>query len=165
MRRRLGSGRVVCSFLGIVAPMVSSLAGIRHPDLQSLYALWQHNCPEGGVPLSSDLEPADLRPWLDHLLIMDVVPTGKDFAYAYYGRSFAAAFGENRLGQTLERLPENQRRILRSEYELVRVRREPVHRVYTADFDGVQRTWERLVLPLSADGTTVDKLLVAAYEL
>lgn len=139
--------------------------GIRHPELAGLYGFWQRHCPPGGVPLASDMEPADLRQWLDQLLIMDAVPADKDYAYAYYGRSFAAAFGENRIGQTLARLPEDQRRILRSEYELVRVRREPAHRVYTADFEGVQRTWERLVLPLSSDGATVDKLLVAAYEL
>lgn len=145
--------------------MTGKLTAIRHPELDSLYAFWHQNCPEGGVPLSSDMEPADLRRWLGHILIMDAVPTEKDFIYSYYGRSLVEAFGESRLGQTLEKLPENQRKILRSEYELVRVGRQPVHRSYTADFDGVERTWERLVLPLSTDGESVDKILVAAYEL
>ncbi|HYD31068.1 MAG TPA: PAS domain-containing protein [Azospirillaceae bacterium] len=153
--------------------MTGKLTAIRHPELDSLYAFWHQNCPDGGIPMSSDMEPADLRRWLGHMLIMDVVavkiddaaPSEKNFRYAYYGRSLAEAFGENRLGQTLERLPGNQRKILESEYELVRLSGEPMHRVYTADFDGVERTWERLVLPLTGDGESVDKILVAAYEL
>jgi hypothetical protein len=40
-----------------------------------------------------------------------------------------------------------------------------VARVYSADFDGVPSTWERLVLPLTEDGETVGKLLVGAYKL
>jgi len=47
----------------------------------------------------------------------------------------------------------------------VRRERLPVARVHTADFDGRQRSWERLVLPMSSDGVTIDKLLVATYEL
>jgi hypothetical protein len=41
----------------------------------------------------------------------------------------------------------------------------PASRVYTADFDGLTQTWERLVLPLFNLDGAVDKLLVAAYEL
>jgi hypothetical protein len=62
-------------------------------------------------------------------------------------------------------LPEPQRDILRQEYTRLVTERIPVSRVYTAAFDGVTRTWERLVLPLFAPTGEVEKLLVAAYEL
>lgn len=137
---------------------------LEHPELRRLYVFWCEQGTGGGVPLSSAMEPADLRDWLGHLLVMDVVASD-EFAYAYYGRELAEAFGISRLGQTLEQLPPNQRAILRAEYDQVRGRRQPLARIYTADFDGHTQTWERLVLPLSSDGETVDKLLVAAYEL
>ncbi len=144
--------------------MVEEPAGLRHLDLRSLCAFWLKQCPEGGLPLATDMEPSDLRRWLPNLLIMHVHHDGS-FSYSYYGRSLARAFGETRLGQTLDDLPESARDVLRQEYELVCRQRSPIHRTYTATFDGERQTWERLVLPLSSDGQTIDKLLVAAYEL
>jgi len=144
--------------------MAEEPTGLRHPELSSLCAFWHKQRPEGGLPLASDMEPADLRRWLPNLLIMHVQKDGS-FFYSYYGRSLARAFGESRLGQTLADLPEAVRDILRQEYEAVCRQRSPINRVYTATFNGVRQTWERVVLPLSSDGQAIDKLLVAAYEL
>ena len=137
---------------------------LRHPKLLSLYAFWLEQCAGAPLPLAASLNPAELRPWLGNLLIMDVV-RGADFVYSYYGQSFADAFGQDRVGQSIARLPEPQGDILRAEYDKVRTGAKPVARVYSADFDGVPSTWERLVLPLSEDGATVSKLLVGAYKL
>ena len=144
--------------------MAEQSTGLRHPELSSLCAFWRKQCPQDGLPLASDMEPAELKRWLPNLLIMHVQPDGA-FFYSYYGRSLARAFGESRLGQTLADLPESVRDILRQEYEAVCRQRAPVHRVYTANFNGARQTWERVVLPLSSDGQAIDKLLVAAYEL
>jgi len=137
---------------------------LRHPKLQSLYTFWLEQRGGAPLPLASSLNPADLRPWLGNLLIMDVV-RGADFVYSYYGQSFADAFGQDRVGQSIARLPDPQGDILRAEYDRVRSEGKPAARVYSADFDGVPSTWERLVLPLSEDGAKVGKLLVGAYKL
>jgi hypothetical protein len=137
---------------------------LRHPKLLSLYAFWLEQCAGARLPLASALNPAELRPWLGNLLIMDVVRNA-DFVYSYYGQSFSDSFGEDRVGQSIARLPEAQSDILRAEYDRVRSEVKPVARVYSADFDGVPSTWERLVLPLTEDGETVGKLLVGAYKL
>ena len=55
--------------------------------------------------------------------------------------------------------------MLQPEYETVRRERLPVARVHTAVFGGRTRSFERLVLPMSSDGVSIDKLLVAAYEM
>ncbi|MBI1206117.1 MAG: PAS domain-containing protein [Azospirillum sp.] len=144
--------------------MSSEQPNLAHPELRRLFVLWTDKCGEEGLPSAADLEPDELRPWIPNILIMEIVSAG-NFAYAYYGRSFTSAFGENRLGQTLERLPAEHRAILHAEYDKVRTERRPIGRVYTADFNGVVQTWERLVLPLSTDGATVDRMLVAAYEI
>ena len=143
--------------------MIKERTELATPHLSGLLDFWLTKCIGGKPPVSSTIAPADLRPWKDNIVIFEVI--GEDeFVYSYYGKSLAEAFGHSRLGATLEDLPEEQRAILRPEYESVRRERLPVARVYTADFGGVMRTWERLVLPMSSDGEAIDKLLVAAYE-
>lgn len=143
------------------------------PYLSGLLDFWLTKCTAGRPPVPSSIAPADLRPWKDNIVVFEVI--GDDggettngsgaFVYSYYGKALAAAFGHSRLGATLDDLPAEQRAILQPEYESVRRERLPVARVYTADFGGRQRSWERLVLPMSSDGASIDKLLVAAYEL
>lgn len=137
---------------------------LRHPKLLSLYAHWLEQGGASGLPLAAALDPAALRPWLGNLVLMEI-RQGADIVYSYYGRGFADAFGLDRMGQSIANLPEPQADVLRAEYEAVRVSGRPVARVYSADFDGVPSTWERLVLPLSDEGETVTKLLVGAYRL
>jgi len=144
--------------------MAEALTGIRHRELYALHKFWQAQCPAGGLPLATDMEPADLKRWLPNLLIMHV-DGGRRFSYSYYGRQLALAFGESRVGQTLDDLPVGVRDILLDEYDQVCRQRKPLHRVYTASFDGRVQTWERMVFPLTQDGRGIDKLLVAAYQL
>lgn len=137
---------------------------LRHPELKALYREWSALCGEGEFPLAADLDPAGLRPWLDHLVLIRVEPNG-DFVYGYYSPGYAETFHGDRVGQSIDVLPEPQRVLLRREYEQVRRDRLPVSRVYTAAFDGREQTWERLVLPFFGAGGEVAKLLVAAYRL
>lgn len=144
--------------------MIKERTELATPHLSGLLDFWLTKCIGGKPPVSSTIAPADLRPWKDNIVIFEVIGDD-DFVYSYYGQSLAAAFGHSRLGATLDDLPEEQRAILRPEYASLVRERLPVTRVYTADFSGVMRTWERLALPMSSDGETIDKLLVAAYEL
>lgn len=144
--------------------MTDALTGIRHRELYALHKFWRAQCPPEGLPLGTDMEPAGLKRWLQNLLIMHV-DGGKRFTYSYYGRSLAQAFGESRIGQTLDDLPVGVREILLEEYDQVCRQRKPLRRVYTATFGGQVQTWERMVFPLTQDGHGIDKLLVAAYQL
>ncbi|WP_188260959.1 PAS domain-containing protein [Azospirillum tabaci] len=144
--------------------MIKERTELATPHLSGLLDFWLTKCIGGKPPVSSTIAPADLRPWKDNIVIFEVIGDD-DFVYSYYGQSLAAAFGHSRLGATLDDLPEEQRAILRPEYASLLRERLPVARVYTADFSGVMRSWERLALPMSSDGETIDKILVAAYEL
>ncbi len=76
-------------------------------------------------------------------------------------------------GQSIDKLPSQQAELLRAEYDAVVQSRLPMSRQYTATFDytsrdkrsnwQVERSWERLVLPLTGGGEAVRMLLVAAY--
>lgn len=138
---------------------------LRHPQLKDLYRFWLGLCQGERLPMAADLDPADLRPWLDNLVVLDVTKDGDDFIYAYYGRSFSNAFGADTVGKPISDLPPEQAAKLRAEYDHVVRENLPVTRVYTADFEGETQTWERLVLPLFDRAGTVEKLLVSAYRL
>src|SRR3954466_11156115 len=130
---------------------------LSHPKLQSLYEYWAGK--RGARPrlAAEELDPAELRRWIGHLVVVDATSQG-GFVYSYYGATLEKAFGRSMAGQSLELLPESQRAILSEEYQTVRSDRQPTMRTYTAEFDGKTATWERLVLPLSSDGAEVDKL-------
>ncbi|HEY0523362.1 MAG TPA: PAS domain-containing protein [Stellaceae bacterium] len=136
----------------------------RHPRLASLHRLWLRHRADGHLPAAEDFDPLDLRPWGEHLVVLDIESEAQ-FVYAYYGNVFAAAFGGDRVGQSIDDLPAQQRAILQEEYDRARRQGVPLTRVYTADFGDGVATWERLVLPLASNGKTVDKLMVAAFEL
>jgi len=138
---------------------------LRHPQLKDLYNQWLRQCENEQLPRAADLDPGELRPWLDNLVVLDVTTDGSDFVYAYYGRSFANAFHSDTVGKSIANLPKEQADLLRAEYDRVVRERLPAARVYTADFDGEQQTWERLVLPLFDTHGEVEKLLVSAYRL
>lgn len=134
------------------------------PALNSLLDFWLSKCDGGTPPVSSSISPTELRPWKDNIVIFEIVGDD-DFVYSYYGKALEQAWGHSRLGHTLDALPDDQRRLVRGEYDTALRERLPIARLYTGDFDGTARAFERLVLPLSSDGTTVDKLMVCAYEI
>ncbi len=134
------------------------------PALGALLDFWLARCVGGNPPLASAISPVELRDWKDHIAVFEVFGDG-DFVYSYYGKALEEAFGHSRLGATLDDLPDEPRAILWAEYAAVCRERLPVARVHTASFDGVERSFERLVLPLGSDGGAVDKLIVAAYEI
>jgi hypothetical protein len=138
---------------------------LRHPQLKDLYQFWLSLCEDETLPMAADLDPADLRPWIDNLVVLDVSVDGNAFTYAYYGRSFSNAFNADKIGQSIDDLPGDQAGLLKAEYDRVVRERLPTTRVYTADFDGQTQTWERLVLPLFDSQGEVEKLLVSAYQL
>ncbi|ANC90533.1 hypothetical protein A6A40_00610 [Azospirillum humicireducens] len=136
------------------------------PSLSGLLEFWLTKSVAGRPPVPSSISPADLRPWKDNIVVFEVIgEESGTFVYSYYGKALVAAFGQSRLGATLDDLPPEQRAVLQPEYETVRRERLPVARVHTAIFGGRSRSFERLVLPMSSDGVSIDKLLVAAYEM
>ncbi|MBX9635331.1 MAG: PAS domain-containing protein [Magnetospirillum sp.] len=137
---------------------------LRHPQLISLHRWWLDQGASDGLPSAADLSPAMLRPWLDNLVVVDIPPEGEP-RYSYYGANLAAAFGTDMVGRSIEQLPAAQRSILSREYDDVRTHRVAVGRRYSADFDGVPQTWERLLLPFFDGDNAVEKILVAVYRL
>lgn len=137
---------------------------LRHPELIALYQFWLYRGGTEGLPSAADLEPAQLRRWLDNLVVIDT-PEGGQLRYAYYGANLTRAFGIDMVGKSIDQLAAPQRSILAQEYEAVRSQSKPAARTYNADFDGDNQTWERLLLPFFNPEGAVEKILVAVYRL
>lgn len=142
--------------------------------LRDLYAYWASKLNGRSMPDRADVDPIEMRPWLGHLMLVERKADG-DYVYRLYGSAFVEQFKVDMTGQSITQLPASQADLLRAEYDGAIKSAQPMSRRYTATFDftskdkrstwQVERTWERLVLPLSNGGNGVGMLLVAAYPI
>lgn len=144
------------------------------PILRTLYDYWAGKRLGRAMPDRADIDPIEMKPWLGNLMLVELAP-GDDYIYRLYGSTFVNQFKVDMTGQSIDKLPAGQAALLRSEYDAVVKARKPMSRRYTATFDytsrdkrsqwQVERSWERLVLPLSGGEDAVKMLLVGAYPL
>lgn len=144
------------------------------PTLRALYGYWAEKRRGRPMPDRADIDPIEMRPWLGHLMLVERKPDG-DYIYRLYGSAFVDQFKVDMTGLAISSLPAGQAELLRAEYDAVVNALAPTTRQYTAQFEStsrdkrsswaVERSWERLVLPLSNGGDAVGMLLVAAYPI
>lgn len=142
--------------------------------LQALYAYWAAKRHGRPMPDRADIDPIEMKPWLGNLMLVERRDDG-DYVYRLYGSTFVNQFKVDMTGKRVSELPEQQAELLRTEYDAVVHSRMPMSRRYTATFDytsrdrrsswQVERSWERLCLPLTAGSEEVRMLLVAAFPL
>ncbi len=137
---------------------------VSHPDLLSLYALW--NEKRGGKVLAErkDFDPFVLKPWLGHVTLLDAVENGSDFVFRLYGSELVNMFGFDltgrRVGECLDLIGEKPLR----EYRWSHAYCKPlgISRSSPANEDLVDM--DKIVLPLSNGGADPDVLLAAIYK-
>src|SRR5690349_14017094 len=84
--------------------------------LRALGAHWQSRTAEGRPPGQDMLDPLSLRPWLGHLLLVDVLPGGTEFVYRLYGTNVAETFGQDMTGQSPQGFPAHHVEIIMAPY-------------------------------------------------
>lgn len=142
--------------------------------LRALYSYWAGKRHGRALPDRADIDPIEMKAWLGNLMLVERLDGG-DYLYRLYGSTFVNQFKVDMTGKRVNELPEKQAELLRSEYDAVVHSGIPMSRRYTATFDytsrdkrstwQVERSWERLALPLTAGGAEVKMLLVAAFPL
>jgi hypothetical protein len=142
--------------------------------LRALYNYWAGKRDGRALPDRADIDPIEMKAWLGNLMLVERLEGG-DYLYRLYGSTFVNQFKVDMTGKRVNGLPEKQAELLRSEYDAVVHSGIPMSRRYTATFDytsrdkrstwQVERSWERLALPLTAGGAEVKMLLVAAFPL
>jgi len=156
---------------------VTDRPDFKEPKLSALWDFWTARLRGRRVPDRADFDPIDMRPWLGHLMLVEL--TEGRWVYRLYGTFFVETFRREMTGKAIDELPEAQARVLCEEYDRVRETAAPVARTYSAQFDfgtpdgrqswQLDQTWERVSLPLSdaAAGAPdeVRLVLVAAFQI
>lgn len=136
----------------------------RHAALHRLYAYWQAKRGAAFAPSRTAIDPAELRDLLPYIVLADVVGTPPRFRIRLAGTHVVEAYGEEITGRFADELDFNGigPEVLAALQAVVRSGRPGLVRRDFVKQDGRPLRYERLVLPLSSDGATVDMLFGGA---
>jgi hypothetical protein len=139
-----------------------SLAVIVHPRLRNLLAFWNAKRGDRMLPARTAIDALDLWEWLGNLLLIESAPEG-EFRYRVYGTGLAEYYGRDLTGKTTAALRPEVRAVVRGEYAAVCRSGQPLLVTHTRHVREQPTRVEKLILPFSGDGCTVDRLLAGAY--
>jgi hypothetical protein len=134
------------------------------PAGEAIQRLWHAKRRGTRLPTRADFSIDDLRPWLGRLILVDVLLPGPDLYYRVHGTTLAELLGQELTGRRLSDLqPPDLRELIRAEYAQVIEAKVPMlFRRERPCRDGRMRIVERILLPLSHAGETVDQVLSLA---
>jgi hypothetical protein len=137
---------------------------VGHPELKQLYAYWLEKKGARLAPARSDIHPTDMRPFLRHVFLLDVLGTPPRLRFRLAGTEVVERYGEELTGRFLDEidLDEVGGEIL-GEYDRAIREAQPICSRWNFEKrSGRHLRYERLILPLSSDGHAVDMLLCGA---
>src|SRR5882724_3611992 len=145
----------------------STAPTVESPLLQRLLADWQVRRQGRLLPSRRDFDPLDLKYILGKLLLVDVEREPLRFRFRLVGTELAARSGVELTGRTLDDYPSPEyREFMRRRYTQTVDERRPLSSVQTRlVVDDQIRRYEALLLPLAADGETVDMLMIGIVYL
>jgi hypothetical protein len=145
-------------------PRKTSLDFLEHclPRVASFYRYWDNKRQGRKMPSRADLDPIEMKPWLPGITLIDVFHNPRRLVYRLVGTKLIELRGRDVTGMTVEEgfIGASLEDVL----ENYRLAIEEKTLVYDWDPlptpDGWLREPEGLLLPLSSDGETVDKVII-----
>lgn len=134
---------------------------IRSNRLRRFYAYWDARRGKRAMPARADIDPTEIAWMLGNVSLHDVLPDG-GFRFRVDASNTSAMFGVDMTGRRVDEYPDADiRERIRAALETVVLTRAPLRS--DLDYATPYETWryERLVLPLGADGHTPDMLISA----
>jgi hypothetical protein len=135
--------------------------------LRAIYTYWNSKRGDREMPSRADLDPADLKPHLPQLVLLDVELDPLRFRYRLVGTEVTRVrrgLGKSDpTGTYVDEVTHHQgTSAVLAHYQRVVAERKPSldRGTYTPDPERPWARFTRLVMPLSKDGKTVDMLLV-----
>ncbi len=154
---------------GLVAPRFELPATVRDRHVRLFHEYWLSKCVPGRLPGRRDIDPHEMRPFLPHVMMIDVErgPEVKGgggryrFRHRLVGTHLVDLFGEDMTGRYIDDMiePEVYEDVHGRLAQIVDTRR-PVYGISPISMphrDFVE--FEHLTAPLASDGATVDILL------
>jgi hypothetical protein len=146
------------------APGAAFIDAPRDADLRALHDLWLSKRGTRQLPSRADFDPSEFKPLLPDFFVYDVEPTDGSFTVRLIGERLRDFIGRNirgkRAGSAFQ--PEGTAALLRI-LDLTVKQRTPIFRTGRAYFlrDKNYKQFEACLLPVSADGVTVNMILGA----
>ena len=134
-----------------------------YPALSALLTLWERKRRGRLAPQRRDFAAEDLHLWFGNLMVIDVVDGGRDFLYRVYGTDIATAYGHDMTNRYCSEFPAPIAEFVLVELPRDRHEMRPMFCEHTPPIEISVYTWQRLILPLSEDGTSISQILVALY--
>ena len=116
-------------------------------------------------PSRDDISPEGMKSFLSKVMLIDVCHSPLDFTYRVFGTGIAGAHGKDFTGKSVRNLdpPAFADLIWRQYAEVLETGDAVLHRVRL--FTGDQSlNYHRITMPLSTDGSTIDRLLAVSVE-
>jgi len=135
-----------------------------NPKLLDFYALWRGKCSGGRLPARTDFTLEDLRPYIGRIAILDVIDGGRDFRFRLYGTQIAEEYKGEMTGKSVTAFRANFFAAIVPGYRRAVETRQPHYDAPEIDDALMLYKWERLVVPLASDGTTIDMIMVCSIE-
>ena len=145
-------------------PFARTASVLEYEGLGELLHYWRR-VGRGGVPSRADIDPADIPRLLSNVLLIDVQRAPNRFRVRLCGTEIDRLLGRNFTGCYLDDIAAGyfERDILLDYAEVVLHKLPKVARRSILSANGRWLHYQRLLLPLSSDGWTVDKLIGGVY--
>ena len=138
-------------------------------EFQAIEERWRTHCRDGHLPARANFPPESLTAWIGHIQIVELVRDGETVRYRVRlaGTRIVYYEGHDNTGKFLDDvIPRDQRDEILEPYRRCADTRQPVYgQFYSCSDAAISAQLERLILPLAADGMTVDQFMVAIYRL
>lgn len=133
----------------------------REPQLRELLAYWDRKRGANAMPSRGDIDPIEIPGLLPDLLIAETAERIGDFRYRLYGTRVCSGFGHDRTGMRFSELPQlvNHEEVYEGYWRAYRDRRPHYFHGRIVSLVRDFSRYSRLLLPLSPDGETVDRIL------
>jgi len=137
---------------------------LKNPQLEFLRRYWLDKRGDRALPARADMVPSELKPVLDGLIMLDVLPEMEDFRYRLVGTAVTQYFLTDPTGKTTAEAwaPANPRfaERLRGNLRMIARGRINVHAWGAVDWMGSgDEDFSCLYVPLSDDGEIVNMII------
>ena len=139
-----------------------TIGGGEYPDLDVAFATWDRLRGDSIAPRRTDIDPADFVAVLPRILIADVFHTGDevDFRYRLSGTGICNVHGSDLTAMRPQDLrPPEYGALVHQHYCDAVASRRPALHLFLLDRETTSRSYARLLLPLSEDGTRISMLM------
>ena len=136
-----------------------------HLKLAALQSFWESKAArKRSLPARVDFDVLELWPWLGNLALVEVIDGGADFRYRLHGTVMVEILGMDLTGRRLSGMTATMQEVAGRECRAaVQSRRPTSFTRIRFDRPSDHRRVTSLLLPLAADGSTVDMLLQGLY--